>query len=185
MKETINNISCDVCMDLMPLVKDHAASEESIRLVEEHIKQCKLCGSEYEDTGIIKNTDVNDKKIIREIKKNLILFLIGILLMGSVLGVALSYSFGMFYNFLLMPLLGGIGCLVLSKKTYCVPVCIFILSYIWLLISGFSEGVQDYNSLLLYILSPLYLSCIYTGLVILGIIITRLLQFAFKKENKS
>ncbi|HBB29187.1 MAG TPA: hypothetical protein DC000_08070 [Clostridiales bacterium] len=178
----MNKISCDVCMDLMPLVKDCVASEESIKLVEKHIKECECCRNEYDNVTAIKNTDVNDKKIVRQIKRNLIFLLIGILLIGSILGIALSYSFGMFYNFILMPVLGGVGYLVLSKRWYYIPLWIFILSYIWLFISGFIEGMQYYTSPIFFIISPLFLSFIYTGLSIIGIIITRLLKFAFKKE---
>jgi len=119
---------------------------------------------------------------VRQIKRNLIFLLIGILLIGSILGIALSYSFGMFYNFILMPVLGGVGYLVLSKRWYYIPLWIFILSYIWLFISGFIEGMQYYTSPIFFIISPLFLSFIYTGLSIIGIIITRLLKFAFKKE---
>ena len=36
-------ISCQVCLDLIPLVKDNVASEDSKKLVLEHIRQCEAC----------------------------------------------------------------------------------------------------------------------------------------------
>jgi predicted anti-sigma-YlaC factor YlaD len=40
-------ISCQVCLDLIPLVKDNVASEDSKKLVLEHIRQCEACKDEY------------------------------------------------------------------------------------------------------------------------------------------
>ena len=34
-------ISCDVILDLMPLVKDGVASDDSSTIVKEHIKNCE------------------------------------------------------------------------------------------------------------------------------------------------
>ena len=35
------NISCDIILDLIPLVKDGVASEDSVKIVHEHIKAAK------------------------------------------------------------------------------------------------------------------------------------------------
>lgn len=178
----MNKIACEVCMDLIPLVRDGVASEESIKLVEEHIKSCEACKNEYDNFKSIKIEDINDKKIIREIKKNLIFIFIGILLIGSVFGVSLSNNYGMFYNFIIMPILGCIGYLVLSKKWYYVPLWVFVISYIWIFITNIYEGMLSHSTLAITLVSPLYLSFIYAGLSIIGVTITRLLKFAFKKE---
>ena len=39
----MNKISCEICKDLIPLVKDGIASEDSVAAVEEHIKECENC----------------------------------------------------------------------------------------------------------------------------------------------
>ena len=36
----MNEITCDVCMDLIPLVQDGVASQDSVLAVENHIKNC-------------------------------------------------------------------------------------------------------------------------------------------------
>ena len=39
----MNKISCDMCMDLMPLVQDGVASADSIAAVKQHIENCPAC----------------------------------------------------------------------------------------------------------------------------------------------
>ena len=39
----MNTISCDICMDLIPLVRDGIASAGSAAAVEEHLKTCPAC----------------------------------------------------------------------------------------------------------------------------------------------
>jgi predicted anti-sigma-YlaC factor YlaD len=42
-------ISCEVFDDLMPLVKDGIASEQSNELLKEHMKECEKCKKVFED----------------------------------------------------------------------------------------------------------------------------------------
>ncbi len=43
----MNKLSCEICMDLIPLVRDGAASEESREAVEAHIAECPDCRAFY------------------------------------------------------------------------------------------------------------------------------------------
>ena len=45
----MNKISCDICKDLLPLVKDGIASEDSVQAVKEHLKECETCRNLYEN----------------------------------------------------------------------------------------------------------------------------------------
>lgn len=45
MNDLINNISCDVILDIIPLYHDKVCSEKSREYVEEHIKVCEKCNS--------------------------------------------------------------------------------------------------------------------------------------------
>ncbi len=45
MNDLINNISCDVILDIIPLYHDKVCSEKSREYVEEHIKGCETCNS--------------------------------------------------------------------------------------------------------------------------------------------
>ena len=41
----MNNLECNVVRDLMPLCIDDAASEESRKLVVDHVWECEKCGN--------------------------------------------------------------------------------------------------------------------------------------------
>ena len=65
----MDKISCDICMDLIPLVKDGIASEDSCDAVKKHISKCEKCKVEFdviEEKNKINNENIkmNDKKII-------------------------------------------------------------------------------------------------------------------------
>lgn len=173
------NISCNIILDLIPLVKDGVASEDSVAIVNKHIKNCQSCRTEYEifENTNIEQTSIRDEKIILAIKRSVFISQLIILIAGAFIGVALSNSMNMFYNFLIMPAVGSISLIVFKKKWYLSPIAIFILTYLWQTIESIIlEGVQWYS---LYV--GLYYSVIYTVLVIIGIVITMLLKFAFKR----
>lgn len=175
-------VSCDVILDLIPLVKDNVASDESSRIVKEHIKSCKKCKAEFETFESINLQELNLKgeKIIFSIKRSIFITQIAILIIGAILGVALSDSASMFYNFTIMPLIGCISLFALKEKWYLTPIVVFILTYLrQIAIHVFSDGFcWD----ILY--DGLYYSTIYIILVGIGVIIARLFMFAFKKESK-
>lgn len=171
-------VSCDVILDLIPLVKDQAASEDSEDLVLEHIGSCEKCKTEFENYGGVAPKKLDDEKIISSMKKSLFFTGLTLLILGALVGVALSNSFGMFYNFILMPVVGGLGYLIFKKQWYLAPLGILAMSYLWLFVNAVIEG--GFSRWAFY--SPIYLSGIYTFLVLIGAVIAKLLEFAFKKE---
>lgn len=180
MNQDKQNISCDIYQDLIPLVLDNVASEDSIRLVTTHVECCKECEIIYNSA---KSPNVNlqdDVKIIKSIKKKIYFSGIALLVIGTMIGVYLSNSMGMFYNIILMPMIGAIAYYVLGKRWYIVSVGVFITSYIWLFV-GF---VIEYRKLAIEIFYyPIYLTAIYTALTVVGVFVSKLLYFAFKKEG--
>ncbi|MBK1810698.1 zf-HC2 domain-containing protein [Clostridium sp. YIM B02505] len=84
------NISCDVVLDLIPLVKDNVASEDSVKLVKDHIKNCESCKIEFGIHTLPIDTELNDKRVVSTIKKNLILAMSALLLIGAFIGMALN-----------------------------------------------------------------------------------------------
>ncbi|WP_052447417.1 hypothetical protein [Clostridium polynesiense] len=174
-------ITREVIQDLIPLVKDGVASEDSIELVKEHAVFCENCKEELESISSkpVTERDIDDVKIIKAIKRSMTLTSMIILIIGSILGIAMTNSFGMFYNFLIMPVLGAIGVVTLKNKVYLVPVGIFILSYFWQFIQAAME--KDFYPEIFY--GAFMYSGIYTFLVLVGILIGMLLKFAFRKEE--
>lgn len=162
---------CDLILDLIPLVKDGIASKESVNAVNEHVKGCESCRAEletFENIGI-DQFNLSDKKIIFDIKRSVYITQLLVLAVGAILGIALSSSMDMFYNFIIMPLIGGVSLIVLRKKWFVMPLIIFIVTFLWQAILGLSVG--------------LYYSVAYTILVALGAVIAILLNFAFKKGD--
>ena len=54
----MTKITCDICMDLMPLVRDGVVSEDSVTAVMNHISDCEDCKKIYAEMYI------NNKSII-------------------------------------------------------------------------------------------------------------------------
>lgn len=176
------NISCDVILDLIPLVKDGVASEDTNNLVMEHIKDCESCKSELEIYGNkIEQVKINnERKIIFDIKRSIFITQIIILIAGAIVGAVLSNSMGLFYNFLIMPILGGIAFFTFKEKWYLVPIAVFVFNYLYMTIStiildGFHWGI-------LY--AGLHFSFIYSVLVCIGVVITILLKIALGKRGE-
>ncbi|MDD3192378.1 MAG: zf-HC2 domain-containing protein [Oscillospiraceae bacterium] len=124
MKET-----CGVVQDLLPLVQDGVASEESCRLVREHLAECTDC--QMLSAAPVKLPDEKlDRRLVAAVRKAFFRVGMGLLLIGGLTGVVLTDSMGVFYNFILMPVLGMLGYWLLGKKSLFVPLGIFLLGYL-------------------------------------------------------
>lgn len=66
------SINCKIVQDLLPLYHDGVCSEESRKLVEEHLSQCENCKrmlSEMDGEWVLSKEETNELKPLREIKK--------------------------------------------------------------------------------------------------------------------
>ncbi len=174
-------IPCGTILDLIPLVKDGVASKESVQLVQDHIQTCDRCRIDYEafENLVQESFSIKDEKILAAIKRSLYISHIILLLVGAIVGVALSNSMGMFYNLMIMPIIGGVSFITLKRKWFIAPSVIFLLAIIWQTLAGFI----NYGSLRDAFYDGIYFSIIYTILSGLGVVIAILLKFAFKKER--
>ncbi|WP_069998058.1 zf-HC2 domain-containing protein [Cellulosilyticum sp. I15G10I2] len=174
-------LSCDVIVDLIPLVKDGVASDDSNKIVYEHLKSCESCNAEFQTFASerIDGHTMKDEKIIFAIKRSIFITQLTILILGTVVGVALSNSMGLFYNFIIMPAIGGISLIAFKKKWYWMMLAVFMFTFLWQSVLGIiSEGVE-WEALY----RGLYYSLIYTVLLGLGAITATLLKFTFKREE--
>ena len=110
----MNKISCGICRDLIPLVADEVAGEESKAAVEEHIRHCESCRKIYEENEPFPSPD--DEKMLRSFRRYRIINLICIILFGALIGVSFAESQKLFYNILIMPTVGAAGVLAFGKK---------------------------------------------------------------------
>lgn len=84
------NISCDIISDLIPLVKDNVASEDSIKLVSDHLKNCESCRLDFESNTFQVRTEFDDKRAVSAIKKRLFLAASALSFIGVFIGMLLN-----------------------------------------------------------------------------------------------
>ncbi len=173
----MNRLSCDICMDLMPLVRDGVASPDSTQAVHDHIAQCPDCARLWEGGEI---PQVKPQAVYQKFRTRLRLFSSMVLVLGLSLGLSLFSGMEMFYNILLMPAIGALGYSIFRWKALLVlPVVLLVTGFLNnFLGNGFSGEVQSPAGLL----SWLWICFVF---IAIGIAIAGLLHFALKKEEKS
>lgn len=164
-----------MCMDLIPLVKDGVASEDSKNAVEEHVKSCKSCRSFYniEDTP----EAVNKEQIVVKVKRKMQFFFTILMMFGIFFGLSLTAGADMFYNSLIMPVIGALGYLIFRKKVfYNVPLLLLVTH----LVTNGLAAMRGAEHMDVY--SVFVWTVIYSILAAVGALIVWLLDFAFRRE---
>lgn len=179
--KTASQISCDVCQDLIPLVLDHVASKDSTLLVTEHVASCDSCRQIFGQEDLESSIVTNDQQIIKKIKKSIYISMLGLLIFGGLFGLAISNSNNIFYNFMIMPIVGSLSYIIFRKKWYLPFAILGIIAFVWIVISTSIADGYD-SSLFIY---SLYITGIYMFFQLLGILIAWLLHYAFRKGEES
>jgi len=177
------SVSCRIIRDLIPLVKDGVASDDSARLVTEHVKRCEMCKAEFdlcEGAAMEPHPSIQDEKIIAAIRRSIYATRLAVLFIGAVVGVALSNSMGMFYNLLIMPAVGALSLFVFQRKWYAAALAVLALTFGWQTVTGAVS--YGFDRAALY--EGVIYGAIYSALVGLGVLIAKLLTFAFGKGGK-
>lgn len=178
----MDQIVCNVCMDLIPLVKDGIASEESHTLVMSHISICEDCAIAF-GNYTEENSDMDDVVVLNRIKKRLTIFLLSVIFVGMLFGLVLSDGMGMFYNGLIMPIIGGFGYALFKKRSYLVPLALFLFSFVWIIIREILKGFLTYSTVFDLVIMSLWWSGIFALFSAIGVVIAALLNYSFKKED--
>lgn len=169
----MNEISCQICMDLMPLVADGVASEDSRRAVESHIQGCESCRRFFEEGT---PPPVDSGKAFAQFRKKVNVLWGMVLMFGIVYGLSLTAGSGLFYNTLLMPAIGALGYgLFRWRSLYAIPLLLYATHFVTNLL-GVGNEVLELPALTLW-------TGIYCLFALLGIVIAWLLHFAFGKER--
>ena len=174
----MNKITCDICKDLMPLVKDGIASEDSRRAVIEHVKECEICKKLYENENI-EFTEINPdlERELGKLKRRLQIFSAMLLMFGVFFGLSLTASEELFYNSLIMPVIGALGYVLFRwRAIYQVPILLLVM----LFIINFFEIVRGME--VMPVMGVVMWVGIYTIFVELGVLVAGLLHFAFRKQ---
>lgn len=170
----MNDISCGICRDLIPLVKDGVAGEDSRAAVEAHVAVCETCRAIYESPAAPADGQASFAALWRKAR----LLAAMVMMLGIFAGMSFTGSQELFYNALLMPLIGGLGFLVFRwKALYNIPLLLLACGLVTLGLDALRGlGQLDLPSLLMW-------TVIYCGFALAGMLIAFLLCFALKKED--
>ena len=175
----MNKITCDICKDLMPLVKDGIASEDSCLAVKEHVKECEAC-KQLLESEIAETSEVNmDLELeLGKLKRKLQIFSVVLMMFGVFFGLSLTASEEMFYNSLIMPVIGVLGYVIFRwKAVYQIPVLLLVMQCL-INFLGLARGMEY-----MPVMAIVMWVGIYTIFVELGVLVAGLLHFAFRKER--
>ena len=118
-------ISCEICQDLIPLVKDDIASDDTKNAVYNHIQNCKVCQS-YMGQETQSET-ISDNKLIRSIKMIILCWTAIVCLISMFIACGLPKTpHSIAIMVVALPALSAFACIFLNKKWIVIPVCVFI-----------------------------------------------------------
>ena len=171
----MNKISCDLCMDLIPLVKDGVASQDSKQAVDAHIASCEACRAFYNGET---PPPVDTVKTFEKFHRRLQLSSAMLMMFGIFFGLSLTAGNDMFYNTLIMPVIGALGYYIFRWKALYIVPALMLITHLATNLFGFLRGIEhlDLYSILIW-------TFLYSIFAILGTIIAWLLHFAFRKER--
>lgn len=181
-KNNEGDVTCDVIRDIMPLVADGVASDDSARLLEQHIGHCAECMSFYNDMRSsaavppIAAPD-DDKKIMSRIRKRYVLFVAMIMMIGAMVGVHFIDTEFIFQNFLLMPLVGALSYVCFKEKGAIMAGAVILMSLLRGAVILLSTHPDDAAG-------SVEVGFIMAIFALLGFFAAWLLAFAFRREKK-
>lgn len=179
-----NEFTCDICRDLIPLVKDGVASADSEAAVKRHIENCSEC-SEYaalfdekQASEMPETSKTVPNRVFLRAKRWLTFVYAAVLLLGVFYAVRFTGSREMFISWLIMPFIGVFGYLAFRWRTaYILPLGLLVPMILMNENMFLNDGERfDLNILLFWAL-------LYYLLALAGMIITALLRFAFGKSG--
>ncbi|HJB26234.1 MAG TPA: hypothetical protein H9662_06445 [Firmicutes bacterium] len=181
------NTNCNIIQDLIPLVKDGVASNESRELVFQHIEKCETCKNLYDslpDSGLQAPEPQRDAKILLAMRRTMRVIQLMILCIGGLISISIGQSSGVFYNFLLLPLLGVLSGIGPRVRWYWVPIILFAGEFLWYcLYSLWTSSSLGFFSVEAYSLlggAAVY-GTIYAVLALLGRVAVELFRYAFRR----
>lgn len=171
----MTKLTCEICIDLMPLVQDGVASRDSVVAVEEHLKNCPECRALFD--GQIPQPS-NSNQILKKVQQKLQIFIGMILMFGVFFGLSLTASSEQFLNAWIMPVIGCIGYYLFRWKSIYFTPCLLLITHLITNTFGLIRGVEHLD-----ILTLIVWTAIYAFFACIGTIIAGLLHFALRKED--
>lgn len=129
----MTSFDCELYMDLMPLVKDGAASDTSRRAVEAHMAECESCRALYESLPAQEDSGA-DAGAMQKIRRRLTLTGWLVMLTASVVGACLTMTEGMGYNIILFPAVGILAYCAMGWGAWKTSIPAAAFSFLWLVL---------------------------------------------------
>lgn len=105
--------NCQIVQDLIPLVNDGIASEESQKFVYKHCEECEECRS------LLTEAPQYDESALRmKWKKKIRWTMLGFIVLLSLLACSLTSTEDVTQNIIIVPFIGGIGYVLLKRRVY-------------------------------------------------------------------
>jgi len=171
----MTKLTCDICIDLMPLVQDGVASIDSVTAVEEHLKHCSECRALFEGE-IPQPSDSN--QILKKIQHKLQIFMGMLLMFGVFFGLSLTASSELFLNVWIMPIIGCIGYYLFRWKGVYITPCLLLITHLITNTFGLIRGTEHLD-----ILTLVMWTAIYAFFSTIGTVIAGLIHFGLRKED--
>ena len=131
-------ISCAVCRDLLPLVQDGVASEESAALVRRHLEGCPACrglaGEGNGRKGEAEPTAAGGAGVFDRVRVTLSMRALALVAVGTAAAFLLRWDETFAYNLILMPAVGAVLYAAAGKKWYLGPCWLGALGALWQLV---------------------------------------------------
>ncbi len=165
---SINNLSCAVCQDLIPLVKDNIASEDTKKAVYHHISNCKECGELFGDISVISNyKNYDEKALVKSIKTIAFIWLLLLVIFAAVVGFLSSVvEIGFYIALIVLPIIGLIGYFFTSKYWVLIPASAF---FGYMLNDFYIRYIDIYVGNYLPSMNSIFMSLAILGISCLGV----------------
>ncbi|MEG0898044.1 MAG: zf-HC2 domain-containing protein [Ruthenibacterium sp.] len=174
---TESGLPCAVCRDLIPLVRDGVASEESDQLVHQHIAACDDCKRFM--AGAETRTEPDDTRVIGRMKRKISLWLVCVVTCSLMFGVALTFSTHSLLAILVFPLCCGIAYWFDSFVWKLVPPIAFAMLFIIVLLQhGYGTPIRQF-------MGALRSGIFVAALCAVGALAAALLKYGFSKGEKN
>jgi len=110
---------CDLILDIMPLVKDGAASETTRRILGEHIATCESCLKVYASLPqTMAQPQEAAVKTLQKIRRKMTVSAWLIMIFATMVGGLLTMTEHMGYNVILFPLVGAAAFLLIGNSAW-------------------------------------------------------------------
>lgn len=182
---------CDVYLDLMPLVKEGAASAATETALQEHLAECERCRTLYESlpTAPAAPDAAEAAKTLARLRRNLALGLLLVAIVGATVGLALNGGEELFYNVLILPAVGCAAYYSLRRYSLLAPVGMFALTFVWFVVQAVGTGQLVLNdrggiSLSNLLGGAALWGMLYTGVFTIGVGLGWLSHLAFSRSSR-